>query len=99
MCPRRKKTKLQRSFRKLSNRPYSPSFYRKDPISYSRELRELKENESIENAQVTNALELAQERDHHYKCFIEDLGGHQLFESLFQEITVDGPEFITAKNG
>lgn len=62
-----------------------------------RELRELKERERLEITRLTNELELAAERDHHYKCFVEDLSGHQLFEKLFDGVTIENIEFLDAK--
>lgn len=62
-----------------------------------RELRELNERERLEITRLTNERELAEERDHHYKCFVEDLSGHQLFEKLFEGVTIDNLEFVEAK--
>lgn len=51
---------------------------------FSRELRELNERESQEITRQREQEVLANERIHHFECFIENLEGHDLFNKLFE---------------
>lgn len=62
-----------------------------------RELRELKEREDQEITQLRNEEALANERAHHYNCFVEDLGGHELFQQLFDDCPIDNRQFVVIK--
>lgn len=64
----------------------------------SRELRELKERESQEISRLNEEQSLAKEREHHFKCFIEDLSGHELYEKLFEETPLEEQIFAELKD-
>lgn len=65
----------------------------------SRELRELNERESQERRALQEKEDSINRQRHHFKCFVEDLDGHQLFEKLFEEGEISGdiPEISEIK--
>lgn len=51
---------------------------------FRRELRELTERECQEIRQLKDQEQLIEKEKHHFKCFVEDLDDHQLFNTLFE---------------